>query len=56
MGLIIPRPSIRQREARIITARLKRHAELTLKFISEGMDKDYSSKKAYDQVLTEKFK
>lgn len=50
MGLAIPRPSMRAKESRTITARLKEHYRLWKKFEAEGMEREAASEKAYDIV------
>lgn len=50
MGIINPRPAMRQREARLIRARLRVHAQRTATYVLAGMDRESASKKAYDEV------
>jgi hypothetical protein len=53
MGIAIPRPAMRAREARITHQRLKRHSELMSQFITEGLSRDDASKKAFSLVIAE---
>jgi len=47
MGIAIPRPQMRKRERRQIEERLRRHAELTRQFESEGMTREEASRRAF---------
>jgi hypothetical protein len=53
MGLAIPRPAMRKREAKWIARRLKRHHELMVQLQAGGFSKDDASKIAYDMLLEE---
>jgi hypothetical protein len=46
MGIIIPRPPMRKREARHIEARLRRHAEIMRELEAAGMDRSAASSEA----------
>lgn len=49
-GIIIPRPSIRNKERRVIDSMLKRHKELTDRYMAQGMSKTDASAKAMQAV------
>jgi hypothetical protein len=55
MGLAIPRPAMRNREARIISARLAFFVERLKVLMSEGMDKNVASKQANIETRNLKF-
>lgn len=49
-GIIIPRPAIRNKERRVIDSMLKRHKELTDRYMAQGMSKTDASAKAMQAV------
>ena len=53
MGIAIPRPTMRRKEARIVKARLRRHKELMDKHIAEGMTRSDASALAFKEVTAE---
>ena len=50
MGLAIPRPQMRKREARRIKLRLAKHNELMREYIAQGHSLEKASALAYDDV------
>lgn len=50
MGIVIPRPAMRQKERLKIADRLKRYDELLAAYIASGMSKESASRKAYEEV------
>jgi hypothetical protein len=53
MGIAIPRPPMRKREARKIAARLVRHAKFMAEFEANGMDREAASQAAMHALLAE---
>jgi hypothetical protein len=46
MGVAVPRPTIRKREAADTESKLRRHAELMAKFQAEGFSRNEASRRA----------
>ena len=53
MGIVVPRPAMRGREASIITARLRQHAEITALLVAQGWDREAASKEALRRIRAE---
>jgi hypothetical protein len=50
MGIVVPRPQMRGKEARTIEANIRRHIDLTQKYQAEGMSKEAASRKSYEEI------
>jgi hypothetical protein len=53
MGIMVPRPAMRRREARIVVSTLKKHEDLTLLIqFGTGVSHEWASKVAYNIITT----
>ena len=52
MGIMVPRPAMRRREARIVTNTLKKHEDLTTLIQLGGTSHEWASKVAFNIITT----